>query len=155
METEFTVDTMVSRLASEQVQHVLDSVEMGLRFDTGIADVDLRGIISSLVSDMVRREGMVLEKYAENDSVAITDEMIAVESIWRILNPPVEKESYLEKISSILDIIWPKWKEPPEIEVAFVEPLPPENLERLKELIKKAALRKLKELEERPNEAKN
>jgi len=155
METEFTVDTIVSRLASEQVQHVLDSVEMSIRFDTGIADVDLRGIISSLVSDMVRREGMVLDKYAENESIAKTDEMIAVESIWRILNPPVEKESYLERIAGILDIIWPKWKEPPEIEVAFVEPLPPENLERLKELIKKAALRKLKELEEETDEAKN
>jgi len=155
METEFTVDTIVSRLASEQVQHVLDSVEMSLRFDTGRADIDLSQIISSLVTDMTRQEGIALGKYAEKESVAKTDEMIAVESIWRILNPPVEKESYLEKISGILDIIWPKWKEPPEIEVAFVEPLPPENLERLKELIKKAALRKLKDLEEETNEAKN
>jgi hypothetical protein len=32
--------------------------------------------------------------------------------------------------------------------VVEVEPLPPENLEVLKELVKRAALRKLKELEE-------
>jgi len=129
---------------------------MSLRFETGLADVDLRQIISSLVSDMVKQDGISLYKYPENPSVAKSDEMVAVESVWRILNPPIEKESYLEKIADILDIIWPKWKEPPEIEVAFVEPLPPENLERLKELIKKAALRKLKELEEEAlNEANN
>jgi hypothetical protein len=105
---------------------------------------------------MVKQEGISLDKYTENPSVAKSDEMIAVESVWRILNPPIEKESYIEKITGILDIIWPKWKEPPEIEVAFVEPLPPENLERLIELIKKAALRKLKELEEEAlDEAKN
>lgn len=41
---------------------------------------------------------------------------------------------------------WRKY--PPEIEVVEVEPIPAENLEVIKDLIKKAALRKLYELEE-------
>jgi tRNA A37 threonylcarbamoyladenosine dehydratase len=51
MKNEFTVDTLVSRLASEQVQYILDSIDMNLRNETGHADIDLRQIIRFLISD--------------------------------------------------------------------------------------------------------
>jgi len=40
-----------------------------------------------------------------------------------------------------------RWKEPPRITVVET-PMPPEKLEGLKQLIKKIALRKIKEMEE-------
>jgi len=41
-----------------------------------------------------------------------------------------------------------RWKEPPNIIVTETTPIPPEKLEGLKRLIKKTALRKIKEMEE-------
>ncbi len=41
-----------------------------------------------------------------------------------------------------------RWKEPLKIEVNEVSPMPPEKLKGLKQLIKKIAMRKLKEMEE-------
>jgi len=146
----FTVEELVSRLSSEQLGHVLDWVERALRQETGATEIEMGQIVSSIVTDMTKKKGLTLKEYARKESIAGSDEEIAVETIWRIMNPPIEKEKpYRDMIGTILDIIWPKWKEPPKIEVAFVEPLPPENLEVLKELVKRAALRKLKELEEK------
>jgi len=146
---ELSLKETVKRLAAEQVRHVIDSVELEIRQETGIHEIDLKSIIESIIADMIDPEGFTLDSYSRSPSIAKTQEQVAAEAIWRIYNPPIEKESYLDKIFGILDIIWPKWKEPPEIEVAIVEPLPPENLEVLKELVKKAALRKLKALEEK------
>jgi hypothetical protein len=145
---EFSVEELVSRLSGEQLKDTLGSVTSEIRQETG-KDVDLGQVISSIVEDVIRKKRLTLAQYARKPSVAKTDEEIAVETVWRILNPPIEKKSYRELIGDILDIIWPKWKKPPKITVVEVGTLPPENLEVLKELVKKAALRKLKELDEK------
>lgn len=146
----FTIEELVGRLSSEQVEHVIGWVERQVRHETGAAEVDMSQIINSYIEEMVKRGGLKLSEYPKKESMAKTEEEIAVETVWRILNPPPEEKEkpYKELIGSILDIIWPKWKKPPKIEVVEVEPLPPENLEVLKELVKKAALRKLKQMEE-------
>jgi hypothetical protein len=63
------------------------------------------------------------------------------------LPPSVKKKPAREPTGDVPEQARGKWK-PLKIRVVEVEPLPPENLEVLKELIKRAALRKLKELEE-------
>jgi len=44
-----------------------------------------------------------------------------------------------------------RWIEPPNIIVMETTPMPPEKLEGLKRLIKKIALRKIREMQETPN----
>jgi len=146
----FTIEELVSRLSSEQLDHIIDWVERQVRYETGAAEIELSQVIDSYMEEMVKREGIKLSAYSKKEPIAETEEEIAVETIWRILNPPPEEKEkpYIEPIGGILDIIWPKRKKPLKIEVIEVEPLPPENLEVLKELVKKAALRKLKEMEE-------
>jgi hypothetical protein len=61
--------------------------------------------------------------------------------------PAVKKKPAREPTGDVPEQARGKWKSI-KITVVEVEPLPPENLEVLKELIKRAALRKLKELEE-------
>jgi hypothetical protein len=63
------------------------------------------------------------------------------------LPPSVKKNSAREPTGDVPEQARGKWK-PIKITVVEVGPLPPENLEVLKELIKRAALRKLKDLEE-------
>lgn len=63
------------------------------------------------------------------------------------LPPAVKKKPAREPTGDVPEQTRGKWK-PIKIRVVEVGPLPPENLEVLKELVKRAALRKLKELEE-------
>ena len=69
-------------------------------------------------------------------------------SRFAYLPPSDKKKPVREPTDDAPEQAGVKWKKPPKIRVVEVEPLPPENLEVVKELVKRAALRKLKDLEE-------
>lgn len=155
----WSVNDLIDRLSPEQVDYVLDSVKSELTHESG-TDVNLAMIITSLVEDIAEKVGRPIHKYLKKkDSVAASDEEIAVEAILRAeINHPY-RHKFLYSLGlppkRELKKMYGRARREDLMKVTIspAGPLPTENLEVLKELIKKAALRKLKEMEPSSAEA--
>ena len=140
-----TAFPLARRLSPEQVNYLMYLLPEELSSQTG-RPVAFKEIITACLEESARSRGLSIEEYFEEDPPDATEEEVAVAALcwgeaWLSARPGLEPRP-----SPILSAYF----KPPsaKVKLSLVEPLPREHLEALKELIKRAALRKLKELEE-------
>ena len=147
--TSWNVADLAGSLTTQQVNYVLDSVKREIEQDRQ-RRIELGYILYSLATDEFKfpEPG----EYTSEDRTRI-HERKAVLALWdKVCFLVADQAYYPAAISDIRLEFQVDEEELERIKLSVVEPLPAENLEVLKELVKKAALRKLKEMEEQTTE---
>jgi hypothetical protein len=151
---DWSVKNLIQRLSAEQVEHLLDSVKAGLEASLG-RKVMLGKLLLLLHGQIADRKWIPDKSSDTKNWRPITDEEIAILTLWSKIERLFAEE--IRDWPAISELTWAFSRRlPPDrkTKVSVVAPIPQENLEVLKELVQRACLRKLKEMEQPGGEQK-